>query len=219
MRLSLPPALIFVLLCASTAWAGNATPTTHFRWHDAQGVVHYSDSIPPEAVRFGYDIVNDQGLLVRHVEREKTATERAAAAAEAARLAAAKRAAQQQALADTQLLAAYPNETELKEAHQAKLAQMQQSIHTTQSNLRSQEQSLADLLAHAAELERSGEPVPAYLRKRVIDQRQSVADERNEVARMQHEREQTAQQFDVELQRYRTLRAKALEAEAASGTQ
>jgi hypothetical protein len=219
MRLPLLSAPIAFLLCATVAWAGSVTPTTHFRWRDAQGIVHYSDSIPPEAVRFGYDIVNDQGLLVRHVEREKTAAERATAAAEAARQAAAKRAAQQQALADTQLLAAYPNEAELKEAHQAKLAQMQQSISTTESNLHSQEQSLADLLAHAAELERSGEPVPAYLRKRVTDQRQSVADERNEVARLQRERQQTARQFDAELQHYRELRAKAMEAEAASGTQ
>ncbi|MGH8212364.1 MAG: DUF4124 domain-containing protein [Rhodanobacteraceae bacterium] len=219
MRLPLMSAPIAVLLCASIAWADNVTPTTHFRWHDAQGIVHYSDSIPPEAVRFGYDIVNDQGLLVRHVEREKTPAERAAAAAEAARQAAAKRAVQQQALADTQLLAAYPNEAGLKEAHQARLAQMQQSINTTQSNLHSQEQSLADLLAHAAELERSGEPVPAYLRERVTDQRQSVADERNEVARMQHEREETARQFDIELQHYRLLRAKAQEAEAAGATQ
>ena len=219
MRLPLLSAPIVFLLCATVAWADTVTPTTHFRWHDAQGIVHYSDSIPPEAVRFGYDIVNDQGLLVRHVEREKTAAERATAAAEAGRQAAAKRAAQQQALADTQLLSAYPNEAELKETHEARLAQMQQSINTTQSNLRSQEQSLADLLAHAAELERSSEPVPAYLRKRVTDQRQSVADERNEVARMQREREQTARQFDAELQHYRELRAKAMEAEASNGTQ
>ena len=210
----------FLLTClASAAAAQNVTPTTHFRWHDAQGVVHYSDTIPPEAVRFGYDVVDDQGLLVRHVDREKTAAERAAAAAETARQAAAKRAADQQELADRQLLSAYPNEAELKEAHDSKLAQMQQSITTTQSNLRSQEQSLADLLAHAAELERSGQPVPPYLRKRVTDQRQSVADERNEVARMQHEREQTAQQFDAEIQRYRMLRVKEQQAEAASGAQ
>ncbi len=211
------PALIPLLLCASAVWAGNVTPTTHFRWRDAQGVVHYADSIPPEAVRFGYDVVNDQGLVVRHIEREQTATERAAAAAEAARQARTKRAAEQQELADRQLLSAYPNEAELKEAHEAKLAQMQQSINTTQSNLRSQEQSLADLLAHAAELERTGQTVPPFLRKRVTEQRQSVADERNEVARMQRDRRQTAQQFDVEMQRYRMLRAK--EQAEASGSQ
>ncbi len=207
MRPLLLPVLLTALLCGVAA-GQNVTPTTHYRWHDAQGGLHYSDSIPPEAVRFGYDILNDQGLLVRHVNRELTPAERAAAAAEAARIASAKRAADQQALADRQLLAAYPNEAELKEAHDAKLAQMQQNINTTQQNLRSQEQSLADLLAHAAELERSGQSVPVFLRKRVADQRQSVADERNEVIKLQRQRAETAQQFDAELQRYRALRAK-----------
>ena len=207
MRPILLAASIAILFC-STTWAGDVTSTTHYRWRDAQGGLHYSDSIPPDAVRFGYDILNDQGLLVRHVDREKTPAERAAAAAEAAREAAAKRAADQQALADRQLLAAYPNEAELKEAHEAKLAQMQQNINTTQQNLRSQEQNLADLLAHAAELERSGQPVPPFLRKRVTDQRQSVADERNEVAKLQRQRADTARQFDAELLRYRAMRTK-----------
>ncbi|HXS73620.1 MAG TPA: DUF4124 domain-containing protein [Rhodanobacteraceae bacterium] len=210
MRLVLLSASIAFLLCmALAASARDNTPATHYRWHDAHGGLHYSDSIPPDAVGLGYDIVDDNGLLVRHIEREKTPAERAAAEAEAARAAAAKRDADRLALADTQLLAAYPNEAELREAHQAKLQQMQQSITTTQSNLRSQEQNLADLLAHAAELERSGKPVPPELRTRLADQRQSVADERKQVAHLQSQREATARQLDAELQRYRMLSAQA----------
>lgn len=211
MRLAMPFAIIAALICASAAAAthNNNASEFHYRWHDAQGGLHYSDSIPPDAVHLGYDIVNGDGLLVRHVAREQTPAERAAAEAEAARAAAAKRAADQQALADQQLLASYPNEAELREAHQAKLAQMQQTINTTQQNLRSQEQNLAELLAHAADLERSGKPVPAILRKRLADQRQSVADERKEVLHMQGEREAMAKQLETELQRYRMLSAKA----------
>lgn len=210
MRLALLCASTVALLCLGTAAAaGDNTPAFHYRWHDAQGGLHYSDSIPPEAVPLGYDIVDGNGLLVRHVDREKTPAERAAAEAAAAKAAAAKRAADAQALADRQLLAAYPNEAELREAHQAKLAQMQQSIDTTQSNLRNQEQNLTELLAHAADLERSGKPVPPELRKRLADQRESVADERNEVARLQSERQDMAKQLDAELQRYRMLSAKS----------
>lgn len=210
MRLALLSASFAALLCFTAgASAGDNTPTTHYRWHDAQGGLHYSDSIPPNAVHLGYDIVDDNGLLVRHVEREKTPEEHAAAEAEAAQVAAAKRAASQQALADQQLLAAYPDEAELRETHQARLAQMQQNINTTQSNLHSQEQSLADLLAHAAELERSGKPVPAALRTRLADQRKNVADERSEIAHLQSEREATAKKQDAELQRYRILSTKA----------
>lgn len=193
---------------ATVAAAQSQTSPTHYRWHDPHGGLHYSDAIPPDAVRFGYDVLNDQGMLVRHVDREKTPAERAAAAAQTAQAAQAKRAADQQVRQDQQLLTAYPTEAELREAHTAQLAQMQQSINTMQDNLHSQEQSLADLLAHAADLQRTGQPVPKFMHDRVTTQRQTVAEERNEVARMQRERSATAQQQARELQRYRALRVK-----------
>jgi len=60
MRLALLSVSIAALLCLSTAAAaGDTTPTTHYRWHDAKGGLHYSDSIPPDAVHLGYDIVDD----------------------------------------------------------------------------------------------------------------------------------------------------------------
>lgn len=205
-----------LLTVAVSATAGRSTSVTHYRWHDGHGGLHYSDAIPPDAVRFGYDILNDQGMLVRHIDREKTPAERAAAQADADRAAATKRAAQQQAMADQQLLSAYPTEAELREAHSARLAQMQQSIGTLQNNLQSQEQSLADLLAHAADLQRSGQPVSKFMQERVATQRQSVADERNEITRLQQERVRTAQQQSAELLRYRGLRAK-MQSEMGSG--
>ncbi|MEO6967646.1 MAG: DUF4124 domain-containing protein [Rhodanobacteraceae bacterium] len=205
---SIAIAALPLMLIAGGAFAQNDAPTTHYRWHDAAGGLHYSDAIPPDAVRYGYDVLNADGMLVRHVNRELTPQERAAAAAQAAQAAAAKRAADSQALADRQLIAAYPTEAELREAQQAKLAQMQQSMQTTRMNLRSQEQSLADLLAHAAELERSGKPVPNFMREWLTTQRASVTGERNEMAQMQRQIDATAQQFTDELQRYRAMRAK-----------
>lgn len=205
-----------MLLIAGGASAANDAPTTHYRWRDSGGGLHYSDAIPPDAVRLGYDVLNADGMLVRHVNRELTPQERAAAAAQAAHAAAVKRAADNQALADRQLIAAYPTEAELREAQQAKLAQLQQGMQTTRMNLRSQEQSLADLLAHAAELERSGKPVPAFMRERLTTQRASVTGERNAMAQMQRQIDATAQQFVDELQHYRAMRAK-LQSDMAPG--
>lgn len=212
MRLAFSSVLLLTMLLGGAAhaatWKNSSAPTTHYRWHDAQGGLHYGDSIPPTDVRFGYDIIDNNGLLVRHIDRELTPQERAAAAAEATRAAAAKRVADRQALADRQMLAAYPTEAELREAHQADLAQMLQGIKTTQSNLRTQEHDLANLLAQAAEMERDSKPLPPYMRTRVAEQRKIVAGERNQILQLQRKRELTAQQQTVELQRYRALRAK-----------
>lgn len=208
MRHALFCASIAALLCISAGVvAGTDGPTTHFRWHDAGGGLHYSDSIPPEAVRFGYDILSDSGLVVRHVEREQTPAERAATTAAAAKAAAEKRAVQERELADAQLLAAYPDEAMLRNAHHERLQQMQRNIITTQSNLRSQENSLADLLAHAADIERSGKTVPPFLKQRLAEQRQSVADERHEIVHLQNELAETKRKLDAELLHYRAISA------------
>lgn len=190
------------------ALAANDTPTTHYRWKDASGVVHFGDTIPASALAGGYDIVNSQGMVVRHVSRELTPAERRAADAAAAREAAARREAQQRKLADAQLLAAYPSERDLHRFQQAQLRQIQTDIATLERNLHSQEDSLTELLAHAADIEHSGKPVPPYVSKRIADQRQTVNDERNALAQRHTDYAKAKEQFAARLEHYRALRAK-----------
>lgn len=201
-------ALPLIAAFAGATFAADHTPTVHYRWHDAQGGLHYSDSVPPDAVHLGYDVINDQGMVIQHINRALTPAERAAAAQQAAVVAAAKRTAEAQARADQQMLAAYPTEAELVEAQQAKLAENKQQVQTAQLNLHNQEQGLADLLTHAAELERSGKPVPAPLRQRIADQRANVATQRNALDTLQRQSRRAVQDNATQLQRYRVLRAK-----------
>ena len=205
--IALTTALVGVGLSAPALAANNATPTTHYRWKDASGVVHFGDTIPSSALAGGYDIVNSQGMVVRHVSRELTPTERRAAAAIAARETAARREAQQRKVADAQMLAAYPTEHDLERSQQAQLHQIQTDISTLETNLRSQEDSLTELLAHAADIEQSGKPIPPYVHKRIADQRQTVNSERGTLAQRQADLVNARQQFAARLQHYRTLRA------------
>jgi hypothetical protein len=194
-------------MCAP-AFAAPPTPTTHYRWKDAAGVVHFSDTIPASALAGGYDIVNAQGLVVRHVERELTPAERRAAAARAAQEAAVRRDAQQRRVADAQMLAAYPTDQDLQASQQAQLRQIQADISSLETNLRSQEDSLTELLAHAADLEHSKQPIPPYVSKRNAEQRQSVNDERAALVQKRADFVQTEVRFAAQLEHYRALRAK-----------
>jgi small-conductance mechanosensitive channel len=194
-------------MCAP-AFAAPPTPTTHYRWKDAAGVVHFSDTIPASALAGGYDIVNAQGLVVRHVERELTPAERRAAAARAAQEAAVRRDAQQRRVADAQMLAAYPTDQDLQASQQAQLRQIQADISSLETNLRSQEDSLTELLAHAADLEHSKQPIPPYVSKRIAEQRQSVNDERAALVQTRADFVQTEVRFAAQLEHYRALRAK-----------
>ncbi|HKU80143.1 MAG TPA: DUF4124 domain-containing protein [Rhodanobacteraceae bacterium] len=215
----IPSCLLFAAvacgMCAP-AFAAPPTPTTHYRWTDASGVVHFSDTIPSSALSGGYDIVNSQGMVVRHVARELTSAERRAASARAAQEAAVLREAQQRRVADAQMLAAYPTDKDLQASQQAQLRQIQADIGSLETNLRSQEDSLTELLAHAADLEHSKQPIPPYVSKRIAEQRQSVNDERAALVQKRTDFARAEIRFAAQLEHYRALRVKFSNADDSS---
>ena len=194
------------LIASLSAHAQNAG-SVRYKWHDDHGLLHYSDSLSAEAMKYGYDLVNDQGLVIQHVARQLTPEERAAANKLAAEQAAKQRAEKERADADAQMLSAYPDEESFRISQQQALDTIDQQIHTTQINLRSQEDALTDLLGRAADIERSKKPVPGFLADSITRQRDVVTDQRNILERQQALRAQTVQTQAAQLARYRELKA------------
>src|SRR5690606_35693993 len=100
-----------ILLSALLLACGSANAADHnrYKWRDAEGNLHYSDSLPAEAARLGYEIVNSQGIVVKRVQRAKTKDELAAAKVLAEREKAEREAAEVRARTDAQLLSGYPD--------------------------------------------------------------------------------------------------------------
>jgi len=205
MRVVLSVVLAFVI--AGPAWAAGPT-TLHqlYKWTDGEGNLHYSDALPPEAAKYGYEIVNPQGVVIKHVDRAKTAEERAAAKAEIAKAQAAKDSADARVRNDKQLLAAYPTEDDLKRAQHQQADMMDTNLTSARVSLQSQEKSLAELLGHAAELDSNGKPIPPVLTKKITDMRKQVDEQRTYITRKQKERDDTVAHFDDELAHYRGLK-------------
>jgi hypothetical protein len=189
-----------------TAHAQKATGI-RYHWRDGKGLSHYSDSLTAEAIKYGYDLVNDKGYVVSHVERQLSPEERAAAEKLAAEQAAQRHAEEARRRADLQMLNAYGEEAELKQAQQAELSSLDQQISTTRLNLRSQEKTLADLLGRAADLERAKEQVPKALTDRIADQRNVVAGQRAALQRQQDHRDAAEKDAAQQLEHYRALKA------------
>ena len=121
-RMHLPPsprphlrAWVLALALAGSAVAFAAAPggPVQYRWRDAQGNLHFSDTLSTVAIARGYDVVNAQGVVVQHVPSPAERRAEQAAAAAQAKLDAAR--AHQQAR-DARLLAAYPHESDLRQA-------------------------------------------------------------------------------------------------------
>jgi len=202
-------AFVIALLALATTLHAQATKPSSFRyrWKDASGLPHYSDSLTADALKFGYDLVNDRGIVVQHVDRQLNPEERAAAQKAAEEKAASDRVVQQRAREDTQMLNAYPTEAAYNASLQDGLASQDQQIATTKSNLRSQEKALTDLLTRAGDLERAKEPVPKFLSDSIAKQRDVVAKQRDALEREQTTRDTTVQKNAQAIIHYRELKA------------
>ncbi|MDR3387229.1 MAG: DUF4124 domain-containing protein [Rudaea sp.] len=180
-----------------------------YKWKDAQGNLHFDDALPNEALLLGYDVVNAQGIVVKHVNRAKTAEETKADEDAAAQQAAQKHVADEKAKNDQQILAAYPNEHELVSSQQAQLDMMDQNIHSTEVSLQSQEKSLTEILSHAADLDRNGKPVPATLQSQIESLRRNIEKQKAYIVAKQQEKIDTTKRFGDDLAHYRELQENA----------
>lgn len=205
-----PSILIVAALLASApvyAQQNANSSTVRYKWVDGSGLPHFSDSLSQDALKYGYEMVNDQGIVVQRVQRQLSPEERAAAQKQAAQQAAIKRAADDQARADTQMLAAYPDEASYKASLQQALTSMDQQIRTNKLNLRSQEQALTELLDRAAEAEHNKQLVPKPLQDSIAKQRGTVSDLQALLQQQQALRDQTEQQQVQQLAHYRAVQA------------
>ena len=185
------------------------TAHRQFRWNDAAGIPHYSDTLTPEALQFGYDVLNGKGNVVKHVDRQRTPEELLAAEAEAEAAAAAKREAEQRQLSDKRMLAAYPTEQDLVAARQAQLASIDHNIRSATNSLGVQERGLSELLAEAASYEHGKTPVPDALKKQIESMRKSVDTLRAYIARREKEKVDATKSLETDLTHYREAREQA----------
>lgn len=200
-------------LCIGTVAIAQKNTTNNnayrYRWKDGSGQSNFSDSLTADAMKAGYDVVNAQGMVVRHVDRQLTADERDAARKVADQKAAELQAQQQAQREDAQMLAAYPNEAAFAAAKNAELENFEQAARTTRLNLQGQEKALADLLTRAGDLERAKQPVPKYLNDRIADQRNTVASLRATLQRQQAAKDSAKTGTEAQLRHYRELKAAA----------
>jgi len=219
------PACLFVygISLALTSTLAISAPASEnervrYKWKDEKGALHFSDTLTQEATKFGYDVVNTQGMVVKHVDRAKTPGELKAAKEEAQQKAKAKREAEEQAKADRQLLAAYPTEKMFNDMQKAYLSRLEQVIQSEESTLSAQEKSLTEQLSRAAELERDGKPIPVKVTEQINTLRADIAKQKSLIARKKEEKEVKVKNIDVELNHYREISTKLKVGEPASAS-
>lgn len=201
-------AMSVALIAAAGFLAVPAHAQNRYKWRDAGGQMHYSDTLTREAMIVGYEVVNNQGLTVKRVARQLTADEKVEAAKAAAIRKAELEAAAEQKRRDKQLLAAYPTEADLVASQKAQLEQLNQIVRAAQAGLQNQEETLADLLGRADELQHRGSAVPKRLNEQIAELRAQLEQQRVFQASKQAEHDKAALNHQSQLDHYRSLQAK-----------
>jgi chromosome segregation ATPase len=121
-------AVAIVAMCAT-----GAAQAATYKWVDDQGVVHYSDKVPPEAVSKGATVLDKQGRPVKKIEPALTPEQVKAkqAAEEDQRVRA--RAQEEQRRKDRALMQSYTSEAEIDVAKSRALGTLDAQIKSAQA--------------------------------------------------------------------------------------
>lgn len=188
-----------VLISAMT----DAAQRTIQRWVDENGVVHYGDAPPPEAVKSGRTVLNEQGVAVREIPRQMTPDE--AAEAQKKRDEEARRRAQ-----DSFLLTTYTRAADIERVRDDRLALIDAQIELARSSLAASEQRLESLRKRMGNFRpysnsTNARRLPDALAGEVV---QALGERRSvqaTLARHQARREETSAEFEADIVRYREL--------------
>jgi len=207
-RLLLPALVVALLASGAAAQSQSDKQKKLYRWVDKNGQVHYGDSVPAEYAEQDRDVLNKQGVKVGREEGTITPEEAAAKAAEEK----AAREEQKRKLRDRVLLQTYQSVKELEVLRDTRL-------ELVDAQLTIQEQSLANLRAQHAKLERAaaryaptntepGAPrLPDDTAADLARSANDIATQESNLVRRREERENIRLTFEADITRYQELRA------------
>ncbi|MBL8243427.1 MAG: DUF4124 domain-containing protein [Rhodanobacteraceae bacterium] len=179
-----------------------------YKWTDKDGNIHYSDSIPPEAKEYARERLSNQGVSVEQIDRAMTPEE--LAAVKAAEKSAAEKAAEaeRQRKADEALLNSYASEDDLTRAYNQRMDLLAQSIDARRIEINSREQSLAKLVAQAAEMERAGRPVSDALKQMITGERAEIDRQKAFMAKKEAEKITAKSDYERDFAKYKAALAR-----------
>nr|WP_316851848.1 DUF4124 domain-containing protein [Pseudomonas alcaligenes] len=169
--------------------------TEYYRYVNDKGVTVIDRlGVPPEFIEKGYEVVNEQGRVLRVVPPAPSMAERKRILADKA-----------QAKSDAQLLRIYTEVADVDRARDRKLAELDGVISVAQSNLGSLRTQQANLQSKAAEVERSGRPVPEHLLVQIDNLRIEQEGLSKDILRYQKNREDAEASFAADRARLEVL--------------
>ncbi len=200
--------LMLLLVSFGLAVIAPSVSAKIYKCTDANGKVYYSQSFDPKTCAGGGAQLNNQGLTVKAMERQKTPQEIATEKAAAERAAEAAKVAEAQAQQDRALSLSYNSEADLLRTRDQEMQVADARIETARLTKKSQEKTLSELLQHAASFELAKQPVPAATTDKLTQVRALIETANRQIAVHEAGKKQLQADYEVKLARYRELKAR-----------
>ena len=169
-----------------------------YRYVDDQGITVLSrQGVPPEFIGKGYEVLNEQGRVVKVVPPAPSDEEMRRLLAEKAL-----------AGSDKQLLRLYSTPADVDRARERKLVELDGLIAVARGNLQSARTQQANLQSQAADYERAGRTVPEQLLTQIDNQKGEQLRLQQDIERYLEVRKQAEASFAADRARLSELQAR-----------
>ena len=177
-----------------------------YRYRNAEGNVVVDYQVPAESISGGYEVLNNEGMVIKVVPRSLTPEERAIENAENEREREAR--AEQERLRkwDESLMLRYSTVEDIEDARRRALGELQIRMSILKGNRRALKQKVENYQAQAANMERSGIAVDVE-RLRAIETLQSeIASTERDIRDREREIHELEAAYDADIERFKMLR-------------
>lgn len=201
-------------ICALTLTASVAAEGL-YKWVDKNGVTHYGDAIPAEYAAGERHVLNEHGVTVKTMAREKTEAERAAEAAQAAEIERQRVAEQRQRERDQVLLDTYLSIEEIGMLRDRRLMSIEAQVGVIRQYLGILQERWEELESETRQFnfpydEQSDLPaLPEDLAQMIIHTERAMAEHMQTVQTLRHEQNTIRADFAKDAERFKQLKAAA----------
>ena len=195
------------LLLGNTAFAAKL-----YKWVDKDGNVHYTNHPPPEAAKEERQVLDERGIAVETLARQKTqeeiaAEEKAAREQRAAQLER-ERLQRESDMRDRMLITSYARVADMEEARDGRSAAIEAQINVASGVIGSLEARVVDLENRVKRIRDSGRTVPEATQAQLDEARKELLDNQKFLLARREEQELIRRQFADDIARFKELSGK-----------
>jgi Domain of unknown function (DUF4124) len=194
-----------ILVCAGALLACPPVVAAMYKWVDDQGVVHYSDKVPLEAIGKGATVLDKQGRAVKKIEPAPTPEQVKAMEAQEEQKRAEAMARQERARKDRALMLSYTTEAEIDIAKKRALSTIDAQIKVAQAYSAELARKKQVLLRKEASY--GGKPVPMELERELSTVETELARQTGLIEQKNADIAAVTAKYDADKRRWQEIKA------------